>query len=585
MRELAAGEAVLAESVVRGSPASPDTTADQAARETIESVVVAVVLAFLFRAFVAEAFVIPTGSMAPTLQGRHMDVVCPQCGHQYRTGASVENDEQGPPRGEVTRTRCPLCRYAMTLDKEHQANHKSFNGDRILVSKFAHQLREPQRWDVIVFKYPGEAKINYIKRLIGLPGETIRIRHGDIHTLDPDTAEQPEGRQVFRIARKPPNKVVAMLQLVDDTYYVPQHVRDGLWPVRWSAIQVANSAAWRRSEDHRNFGIEAGSTRAWLRYHHLVPRADDWVRIAKRLPYQRAGYRGQLVTDYYAYNDSFHSESGRECWVGDLAVEGDVEVESSGGEVTLELVEGGTHFRCNIDVSTGIATLNIDGGQRASKPSFGDPSPQTATTEVHGAGNYSLRFANVDDQLFLWVNNQVVEFDKGGKYEPSPNVVPRWSTNDPGDLAPVALGARNITLQVNRLRVLRDVYYRAVEPVDPYWNSEYDKSAVGYEFDVAALMAHPQDWKTTPLFNARRSVTFHLDADQFFPLGDNSPESRDARVWSERQYATNTLSPPPYVSRELLIGKALLIYWPHSWRLGSDWLPIVPNFQRIGAIR
>jgi signal peptidase I len=48
-------------------------------RETIESIAVAVVLAFLFRAFVAEAFVIPTGSMAPTLQGRHMDVVCEKC--------------------------------------------------------------------------------------------------------------------------------------------------------------------------------------------------------------------------------------------------------------------------------------------------------------------------------------------------------------------------------------------------------------------------------------------------------------------------------------------------------------------------
>jgi signal peptidase I len=132
---------------------------------------------------------------------------------------------------------------------------------------------------------------------------------------------------------------------------------------------------------------------------------------------------------------------------------------------------------------------------------------------------------------------------------------------------------------------LRDVYYRAVEPVDPYWNTEYDTTVVGYKFDVAGLMANPQGWSTTPLFNARRSVTFSLDADQFFPLGDNSPESRDARVWSERQYATDMMWPPPYVKRDLLIGKALLIYWPHSWRLMSDWLPIIPNFQRVGAIR
>ncbi|MDP7266743.1 MAG: S26 family signal peptidase, partial [Pirellulales bacterium] len=53
-------------------------------RETVESVVIAFALAFLFRTFEAEAFVIPTGSMAPTLQGRHQDVDCPMCGNAYR---------------------------------------------------------------------------------------------------------------------------------------------------------------------------------------------------------------------------------------------------------------------------------------------------------------------------------------------------------------------------------------------------------------------------------------------------------------------------------------------------------------------
>src|SRR6476659_5463063 len=48
-------------------------------RETVESIAVAFILAFLFRTFVAEAFVIPTGSMATTLMGRHKDVQCPNC--------------------------------------------------------------------------------------------------------------------------------------------------------------------------------------------------------------------------------------------------------------------------------------------------------------------------------------------------------------------------------------------------------------------------------------------------------------------------------------------------------------------------
>ena len=45
-------------------------------RETVESLVIAFTLALLFRAFEAEAFVIPTGSMAPTLMGRHKDLDC-----------------------------------------------------------------------------------------------------------------------------------------------------------------------------------------------------------------------------------------------------------------------------------------------------------------------------------------------------------------------------------------------------------------------------------------------------------------------------------------------------------------------------
>ena len=63
---------------------------DAGVRETVESVIVAVMLALLFKAFEAEAFVIPTGSMAPTLQGQHKDVVCPKCGLRYRVNASVE---------------------------------------------------------------------------------------------------------------------------------------------------------------------------------------------------------------------------------------------------------------------------------------------------------------------------------------------------------------------------------------------------------------------------------------------------------------------------------------------------------------
>ena len=64
-------------------------------RESIESFVV-VFLAFLIWSLEAEGFVIPTGSMAPTLMGRHKELACPQCGDVYRVNADREVERSGP---------------------------------------------------------------------------------------------------------------------------------------------------------------------------------------------------------------------------------------------------------------------------------------------------------------------------------------------------------------------------------------------------------------------------------------------------------------------------------------------------------
>ena len=57
---------------------------DETIKETFESIIIAFILAFVFRAYVVEAFVIPTGSMAPTLLGAHHRAECDQCGYQFK---------------------------------------------------------------------------------------------------------------------------------------------------------------------------------------------------------------------------------------------------------------------------------------------------------------------------------------------------------------------------------------------------------------------------------------------------------------------------------------------------------------------
>ena len=560
----------------------PDLTLDQSARETVESIVVAIILAFLFRGFIAEAFVIPTGSMAPTLQGRHMDVVCAECGFQYRTGASIENDETGPPRGEVTVTRCPLCRYAMELGKENDLNQRSFNGDRILVSKFAYQFREPRRWDVIVFKYPGNAKVNYIKRLVGLPGETLRIRHGDIYLLDPATRDEPENRQRFEIERKPPDKVLALLQLVDDSRFASARMKSAGWPSRWKA---QSADGWQT--DGSSFSLANRSSTAWMRYQHLLPRRNDWRAVGHGDTLQfDSDYAGHLITDYYAYNDTLSQfDENGSCWVGDLAVEADVDIRRGDGELILDLVEGGRHYSCTISATTGQARLAIDQG-RESFQSRGGQSVRhpVAATAVKGTGSHRLKFANIDDQLHLWVDDRLMKFDSPTTFVSPVDLSPQWSANDTGDLQPVGIAARGLEIDASKLRVFRDIYYRAVE-VDNGPNSEYASLLVRSGDDIDTIMSRPKSWRTTDLFASRRSVTFKLEADQFFPMGDNSPQSKDARLWSNGNRGIVSDDPPPYVERELLIGRALAIYWPHGWRVGTGWIGIIPNFQRIGLIR
>src|SRR5688500_6452646 len=75
--------ATVAPKAVKGDDASLASIID-----TIEAIIIALIMALTFRAFIIEAFVIPTGSMAPTLLGAHFNVTCPQCGYSFTRDAN-----------------------------------------------------------------------------------------------------------------------------------------------------------------------------------------------------------------------------------------------------------------------------------------------------------------------------------------------------------------------------------------------------------------------------------------------------------------------------------------------------------------
>jgi len=602
-----AGRPVMAPGGGPGKPRPGDTVRSPLGygRETVESIVVAFTLALLFRAFEAEAFVIPTGSMAPTLMGRHKDLVCDSCGRDYRVGCSAEEDDQSQSlRTEASRlereleglksrladagmspdaraaarrradllendrgplaqlrmrlggklvaaARCPNCGHVMRLladaaaEPTYDPRYPSFNGDRILVSKFAYDFSPPARWDVVVFKYPEDAKTNYIKRLVGLPGEVVSILAGDIWTSRDGAAPV--------IARKPPARLRAMLQCVHDSRFVAPELRRAGWPLAWTdwSPPGGDGPAWRSADDGRSYAVTASGTAATLRYRHIVPTADEWAALERGAP---PAPRPRLIDDFQPYN----AIATRPHWVGDLAVECRLESRGSAGSVTFDLVEAGRLSRCTIDLADGTARLAL--------PEAGPGESPRAKTTVRGRGAWRILFANVDDELSLFIDGRLVPFDRPTLWSRSIDAAEASLPDDtpaepgrttPGDLAPVGITATGSDVGVADLRVLRDVYYIGA-------------------LDIGARPGELIE---------RERLEFPLEQDQFFVLGDNSAASKDGRMWMTGHH----------VDRELLIGRALVIFWPHA--VPANWsvpvkigglelrLPSWPNFARMGFVR
>ncbi len=63
-------------------------------------------------------------------------------------------------------------------------------GDRVFASRLHYLFTDPKRGDIVVFKYPDDEKLNYVKRVIGLPGETVEIKNGEVY-VDNVKLEEP----------------------------------------------------------------------------------------------------------------------------------------------------------------------------------------------------------------------------------------------------------------------------------------------------------------------------------------------------------------------------------------------------------
>jgi signal peptidase I len=563
-------------------PRSEPPVVEDTGREVVETVVFVVVLVLLLKTFVAEAFVIPTGSMAETLLGYQKESTCPECGLSFPVNCSSEVDPQSGPPVPVIGCTCPNCRFKeiwQEVDARNQVLHTFReppawrSGDRVLVSKFPFDnghfgaAGQPNRFDVIVFKYPmepqkGPTPMNYIKRLCGLPGETIAIFNGDLYVLPPGILTYPEERDPnhpdqirkhprpadpkdlwekeytyfydddavrlfhegkFTILRKTPDLILAMRRLVYDNDHQAKDLVGKVkprWQDRggWPATDASAPKAFRHQADD-------DQQTHWLRYQHII------VERARPLGPQddHRDEKPQLIRNYMGYNtgELAGGRPGHQVdtnWVGDLILECTANVEATQGDLTLELSKGADRFQARFDLKAGTVSLwRLTGGeaQEMAKPVSG----------ISKAGSYSLRFANVDSRLTLWVDGRFPfqsstdgEGRKEGGVDYAPWVPKQNDTSDPAtdpnNLEPASIGAgRGAKVSVSHLQLWRDTYYT------------------------------PRT--ETRSFATNELGTMYVQPGHYLCLGDNSTESSDGRYWG-------------LVPERLLLGRALMVYYPFS---------------------
>lgn len=90
------------------------------------------------------------------------------------------------------------------------------DGDNLVVDKISYRVKDPERFDIIVFPYEFEDDTFYIKRIIGLPGETIQITEGGEVLIDGEVLEEKYGRQVMN----DPGMAAEPIKLGKDEYFV-----------------------------------------------------------------------------------------------------------------------------------------------------------------------------------------------------------------------------------------------------------------------------------------------------------------------------------------------------------------------------
>lgn len=515
------------------APAKPaEKPTDETIKETFEAIIIAFILAFVFRAYVVEAFVIPTGSMAPTLLGEHVNVICPECGYRYEVNPPPQPSANNPHRNYES--LCPMCHFPTSMK-----GLSTSAGDRILVHKFLYSITEPRRWDVVVFKNPLDPRINFIKRLVGLPNESLWIIDGNLYAKnDVEHVEWHIARKTDRprIQRDVWQPVYHSQYLpIDRGTQTPERAKYR-WEVPWRAATGNWQIQNRRSYEH------ASASPGEITF-----------------DFQRAQPPLEQANPWYAYNQ-FMSSDGRIEPIEDLRIGATFQPTAAGLAVELHTTarldttgDGSSPQRLIVAIDpAGHATLEARGMSGQAKRALG-----SADVGPFAAGkSRTVELWYVDQQASVWVDGErviVANFDMSVEAATRRAAAPEYPD--------LGIGVSGSPVTLHSVEVDRDLYYSSEQ------HSRLARGGFTRE-------------------SGNQPVT--LESDQFFCMGDNSPQSHDSRFWQtvnpwieKRMFDEET---PPHlqklgvVPRKLMMGRAFFVYFPAPYPIAPGGPAVLPNF-------
>jgi signal peptidase I len=367
-----------------------------ARRSAVHSLVGCAIVLLVIDTWLVQGLVMPlsvaSGSMAPVLRGPRLHWVCQKCGQSFACGL-----ESLPPaeRDAV----CPFCRAPNDV-----VLGAARPGDRLLIDRVSYTLRSPRRFEIVATRSPRDGKILCVKRVVGLPGENVRIVNGDVWA---------DGQ----IVRKGPTE---LREMATPVYRTPARGNRPTVADRW----YSDTGGWKF--DDGVFSHVPSSAIDWLVYRHAPPAAANRTIV------------DAAITDESPYDQS---ESRALHPVSDVMLR--CQLTGGSGELLIRAESGEDLFMLRLNLDHRQATLEHN-ARRIANGNAGSLALDKPTNLEWTVADHEVRFALGDHAILRY------------------SYSPRRARGDSPSTT-IAIGARGSEIELRELEVLRDIYYTAQE--------------------------------------------------------------------------------------------------------------------------